>query len=176
MLGKEGLTAEKRVILLFLLASALGKTANILGLSRELSEAAIQCVASAQIVFLACRQHRPYSADELKEIFEIQGRMFFKSLEKLWDEGQRKVGSLTLSLHLYINDTYMTNVVLTYTLPLRFSEQMPYKLLAAGKMSDQKGHSLAILGTCAHTYFLVVHSENFMTSRLHQGRKREQHR
>jgi len=91
LLSKDGLTAEKRVILLFLLASSLGTSASVLGVNPEVSTAALQCISSCEIVFLACRNHRPYTQEELKTIFEGQGIQFFGALVTLRDHADSGV-------------------------------------------------------------------------------------
>ena len=101
LLGKEGLTAEKRVILLFLLTNGLGTSASVLGLPREVSAVALQCVSSCEIVFLACRNHRPYTEMELITIFEEQGVQFFAALEQLRDHADTGVSTHAHSIFVH---------------------------------------------------------------------------
>ena len=95
LFGKEGLTAEKRVLIVFLLACALAPDASILRdeVPQDVKEALLQAVASAELVFLACRNHRAYTNKELVTIFEDQGLLFFASLEKIYAHAQQQVHS-----------------------------------------------------------------------------------
>ena len=68
---------------MFLLATALGTGGEVLGVSREIVEAVKQCVASAEVVFLSCREHRPYTAAELAMIFKDQAMLFFGGVAKV---------------------------------------------------------------------------------------------
>jgi len=91
LLGQEGLTAEKRVMLMVLLATALGTSGGVLGAPREIVEAVTQSVASAEVVFLACRGHRSYTEDELSMIFKDQAMLFFGSLAKVMKYADEQV-------------------------------------------------------------------------------------
>lgn len=103
LLGKEGLTAEKRVIIVFLLATALGTDGTVLSIPPEVYQALVQCIVSAEVVFLSCRGHRPYTEVELSTIWESQTLLFFSGLARIakyTDEEVRvaEIGSTTLCM------------------------------------------------------------------------------
>lgn len=91
LLGEQGLTGEKRVLLLFLLPIALGQKAAILGLPDEVSEALLQSIASAQIILMAISGKREYTETELDDIFIGQGRLMWAGLEKVHDHLDEEV-------------------------------------------------------------------------------------
>lgn len=75
------MTAELRVIHLFIWSHALGSKATIL--AEEVREDALTAICSLQIICFSVRGKRPFTESEHRHIFEYHGRRFFRALDKL---------------------------------------------------------------------------------------------
>lgn len=81
-------TAEKRVRAVFYWAHVLGNHAHIIPPRIRLH---CQCaVSSLQLILIATRGHRSYTADELDTVFQGFGRFFFMHLERIAEYLEQK--------------------------------------------------------------------------------------
>ena len=75
------LTAEKRVRAIFYWAHVLGTSAQVIVTSMRTP--ALVAVSTLQLMLIASRGHRSYSAQELEVIYLQVGHQFFSALETL---------------------------------------------------------------------------------------------
>lgn len=75
------LTAEKRVRAIFYWAHVLGTSAQVI--ATAMRTPALVAVSTLQLILIASRGHRSYSAQELEVIYLQVGHQFFSALETL---------------------------------------------------------------------------------------------
>ena len=81
LLKMTHLTAERRVRAIFYWAHVLGLCADVI--DAPIRMAAQRAVAFLQLILIATRGHRAYTARELEEIFTGAGKQFFMALEEM---------------------------------------------------------------------------------------------
>ena len=81
ILKMSHLTAERRTRSIFYWAHVLGTTAEVI--VEPVRTHALIAVSTLQLMLIATRGHRPYTKEELEEIFHRGGTQFFRALESL---------------------------------------------------------------------------------------------